>query len=241
MVRSNDLAVTDNKIMDEEKEINKVEGAPIRVGSGDYDVFLENAIWGLEAGKELKIHIFVKELYEIIPCTLEKFISDNGFESVEEYKEYIANMLKEKKKETLLNRAIESLMDEFIERSRFSMDEQVIVDNAVNYYQYYSDMASVCGGSVEEYMKSTINESVDIYTLCYNDSLRELQRYLVIGRYAEENQISISEEDMNRYCEENYIKWDGLDDKETCNLKYKMIEEQVLQQIGERYVEMVMK
>ncbi len=152
-----------------------------------------------------------------------------------------ANMLKEKKKETLLNQAIESLIDEFIERSRFSMDEQVIVDNAVNYYQYYSDMASVCGVSIEEYIKSTINESVDIYTLCYDDSLRELQRYLVIGRYAEENQISISEEDMNRYCEENYIKWDGLDDKETCNLKYKMIEEQVLQQIGERYVEMVMK
>lgn len=256
LVEMNDLAVSDYKIMDETKEINAVEDAPIRVGSGYYDIYLETAILGLEIGKEhivnwkvpedasntewagrdLTIHIIVKELYEVIIPTVEEYALQNGFENVKEYEEHVENILLEDKIEELQNKAVESVIEEFIEKSKFQINNEVVVENAIQYYYEYNEVAYIYDVSVEELIGNSTSASDNIYDKCYKESLQEIQRYLIIGRYAKEKGIMVSESEIDNYCKDKDVIREKITQEDLIYVKYEIIEEKVLRHISDNYV-----
>lgn len=255
-VMIDDLAISDYKIMDGKNEIGNIKDAPIRVGTGNYDVFLENAILDLEigkehminwavpsdyenqewAGKELKIHIMIKELYKVEIPTIEEYVLENGYKNINEFKENVKNNLLKSKKESLLEHYSELIIDEMIEKSKFKIDDDIVVENAINFYYYYENLADVCGVTIEEYLEDSTNMYDDIYDICYEDSLREIQRILVIGRYAEKYKMMVLEEEIDTYCKDKKIIREELNEGDIISITYCIIEEKVLKHIIENYI-----
>lgn len=256
IIEVDDLAICDYYIRDEEKEICHIQDARIRVGTGYYDVFLENSILGLEVGKEhtvkwnvpdgheneelagkkVIIYITVKDIYKVITPSIEEYILQNGFETVEEYKKHIKNILLVEKKETLLKQTIELIVDEFIEKSHFQIDKEAVVNNASEHYFQYEKLAEACNVSVEDYILNCMGENQNIYDICYKDSLREIKRCLIIGRYAKEKGITITGVDIGEYCKKNNIDHETLTEEEMIYVEYSLVEEKVLRHIGQRHV-----
>lgn len=252
-IEPDDLAVADYIVMDGSVKVGETKDAPIRVGSGHYDVFLEQKILGLNKGKEyvfdwkvpsghdnaewagknLTIRITVKELYKIEIPSIETYAHQVGDKSVEEYKKRIQQKLLGEKKTVLLSQGIEELLDSLIEASSFHMDEDTVVDHALLYYQNYQHLAEICGENVENYLNLD-GESEDIYTKCYRDSERDIQRYFVIGRLAYNSGMRIKDEELKSHCKEKGIRYDTIDEDDKVRVKYAILEKQVLDELEKK-------
>lgn len=255
-VKKDDLALSDYRIMDGEDVVKYVEDAPIRVGSGMYDIYLENAIQGLTvgnehiidwkvhdevkkkewAGKNLKIHITVKALYEVIVPTVEEYALRKGFANVAEYEQYVKKELLLGKKTELEYRTIETVIDEMIEKSKFKFNDDIVVENSIQYYYQYSQMANLYNTDVDEFVVNNLDDYDDVYERCYKESLREIQRYLVIGKYAQMVRIEVLEKELDEYCFDNDIKTEKLTDEDKIYIRYKILEEKVVKHIRKNYV-----
>lgn len=257
VVKENDLAVCDYAILHAGIEINHVSDAPIRVGSGHYDKYLEEAILGLEVGKEcalewkvpsntsnkewagkkLIINLIVKGLYEVVVPSVEEYAKQSGFENESEYKEHIRIKLLENRKKEEQIQTVELFINEIIANSEFTIDENDVVNNALQYYYDYDEMGVLNNMSVRESQKHSTNMEDEIYLICYEESLHEIQRYLVIGRYAFIKGITISDAEIEEYYKERFDTSGVIEPEELVYARYELLEKKVISNIVNNYID----
>ena len=259
-VENKDLAICDYQIMDGSQVVKRVEEAPIRVGTGYYDIFLENSILGLEvgkehiipwvvseefenkewAGKQLYIHLSIKSLYEVLIPSAEEYALQKGYASVQEYEHFVRRLILADKREQLLSETEEKIFEKIIQQSVFKIDDDVVANNAVQYYYEYEKIAGVYDVPVEQVVNEQVKADGDIYNLCYNQSLFEIERYLIIGRYAYEKNIVVSNKDIETYCKNKNISSEDLSEEALTNIQYQLIEQKVLEDIRQQYISVVL-
>ncbi len=255
-VQFGDLAVANYKIMYNDKQIKSAENEPIKVGSGYYDVQLETALVGLEINQEytidwvmpentynmnligetLDIQIIITDIYRVVVPGIDEYVAENGFSNAKDLELAVENKLFAIKKEELENNSIEDFIDIIIDNSKFKLDESVIVDNAVSYYYQYNSMSNIYDMSLEEYLGNVLEYEGDIYNLCYEESAHEIKRYLVIGFLAKEQNITITSEDINNFCQINNIDFNSVTNEQACFIKYNIIEKKVIDNLINKYI-----
>lgn len=140
------------------------------------------------------------------------------------------------KKDELMQTETENIIDELIENSKFDIDEEVVAENATYYYYEHKNMASIYNMSLNEYVHDVLDYDEDIYNLCYEESLHEIQRHLVIGRYAKKRNFVIMAEDINCYITSNNLERSKISDEQFHYIKYNIIEEKVFADIVDTYI-----
>lgn len=261
IVKSGDLVLADYVITCNEKQVQDIKDAPIRVGSGNYDKYLEESIVGLEtkkkycikwnvpediensewAGEVFEIWITIKDIYSIIEPTLEEYAVDEGYEDSKAYIKFVQKELYQEKKDEIINIYVEKIMDTIIANSEFEIGEEIVAENAMFYYSEHQNIANSYEMELNEYIQEVLEYEGDVYELCCEESLREVQRHLVIGRYAVEKGISVSADDIDYYCVNNNIDLEQISDEHKSYVKYCIIEEKVISEIVDDYIAVKME
>lgn len=257
IVQFGDLAVANYKIMYNGKQLKSVENEPIKVGSGYYDAQLETALVGLEINQEysiewvmpentynmnligetLDIQIIITDIYKVVIPTVDEYVAENGFTNERDLELTVENELYAINKENLENNGIEDFIDIIIDNSKFRLNESIVADNAVSYYYQYNSMSNIYNMTLEEYLSNILEYEGDIYTLCYEESEHEIKRYLVIGFLAKKQNITITSEDINNFCQINNIDFNSVTNEQACFIKYNIIEEKVFDNLINKYIE----
>lgn len=257
IVQFGDLAVANYKIMYDGKQLKSAENEPIKVGSGYYDVQLETALVGLKINQEytidwvmpdntdnmdligetLDIQIIITDIYKVVVPTIDEYAAENGFSNAKDLKLAVENKLFAINKEDLENSSTEDFINIIIDNSKFRLNENVVVDNAVSYYYQHNSMSKIYNMNFEEYLRNVLEYKGDIYNLCYEQSEHEIKRYLVIGFLAEKLNITITSDDINNFCQINNIDFNIVTDEQACFIKYDIIEEKVFDYLINKYIE----
>lgn len=255
IVYNGDLAITDYTIIYNNKEINRMKQEPIRVGSGFYDIQLEEKMIGLEIGKEYAIaykipenvdssefsgktvdlKLLITELYNVIVPTIDEYITENEYDDIAEWRQEIELLLYEEKLKNLYNQTVEEMISNMIDTSQFKLNENIVLDNAISFYYEYSNLANIYGQDTESYIKNILGYEGDIYQLCYERSAEEIKRFLVIGMVAEEQKIVITDQDINNFFLENNLA-NNISEDDLGYIRYQILEDKVISYIREKYI-----
>ena len=76
----------------------------------------------------------------------------------------------------------------------------------------------------------------EIYLICYEESLHEIQRYLVIGRYAFIKGITISDAEIEEYYKERFDTSGVIEPEELVYARYELLEKKVISNIVNNYI-----
>lgn len=259
VVHDGDLVIADYDVYYNQEIINSVKNEPIKVGSGYYDEQLERELVGLDirekhvikwivpqytseklySGKQFKIDIRLNEIYNVKIPTQEEYAEMKGFADSDELIRSVYDELIEEKKNSLLNKEIDVIIDDLISKSKFSISENEVKENAVGYYYDYFGMSNIYGIDIESYVKNMVGYSGDIYLLCYEESKKEIERYLIIGIIARIYSIHVLDEDVNEFLLDNNIG--KISEEELSYIKYVIIEQKVFQYLQEELVSIEIK
>ncbi|MBP3237931.1 MAG: hypothetical protein J6M24_02430 [Lachnospiraceae bacterium] len=109
-------------------------------------------------------------------------LSNTEFTSKDDFWEDANDKILKNKKISLVIDTRKQIMDRLIESSLFEIDEEEAVNFAVNYVADYENEARIYGMSLDEYRENVLKKSEqEFYNLCYDEGIRQIKEYLVIG------------------------------------------------------------
>ena len=254
-IEKGDLAITDFTIFCNGQVLESVENASIKVGEGNYNVNLEQHMIGLSIGEEHNINWEVKEqkelhqnggeykakvkiskIYNVVKPSLQEMAEMKGYQDEGTYKKQLLYEVECEKIEVLTYQAANSILERIVRSSKFKMDDDIVVDNALQYYYKYKEQALVYGMDLQQYVEKVMQCEEDIYKVCYEESKFEIQRYLVLGRWAKEKNITASEKEVREYCLKNDMEYQTLNERKILQIKHYVIEEKLIEYIKGKYV-----
>lgn len=252
VVQCDDLAITDYKVIYNGTQMVEMFQQPIRIGSGYYDIQLEEKMIGLKKGEEYsvtylisdnemypnmidevaEIKVLITDLFRVVVPTVEEYAIKNGYEDEIAFRADVRENLRQDKQKELTDIAVEKLINDLIRNSKFKMDQDIIADNAIGFYYEFMNMASIYGMEIEEYLSKVLELNGNIYDLCYENSAHEIKRYLVICKIASDHNIMVLNQDLMEYGQHGNIQWDNLSSMD----KYNIIEYKVKDYLAGKYV-----
>lgn len=170
----------------------------IVVGKGNYgkkfDIWIE--------GKKRNRRYLWKDNYEIEIVNIQKikvpkldktFVRKNyGFESVDEYKDYVVNKVKEQKEREALVKRDKQIIDCVVDSSDIELDDYEIAKYAKATYDEYMEQAEGFGLDLKTYAENFYDMSLDEFSrYCYEESVNTVKAIICVGCLVNEFNINV--------------------------------------------------
>lgn len=123
------------------------------------------------------------------------------------------------------------LIKSIINDSSFELNSDRIIDHSIDVVNNFKKISFLNDMTLEEYINSELGFSKDeFYDYCYNCSLFDVKKILIIGAIAENEKIKISNAEIQSYLLNNDISLEDYkkDKKQRIYVKYKLLEEKVI-------------
>jgi trigger factor len=229
----------DGKIVDENSE------KTLKVGAGYFDENIEKSLIGAEKGITYSVSGIIPEgegdlsgKHETTTITVQKIcyveseqLTDEftkekfQCDSVEEFYESIKKNRENQKIEAAEHNASISLMNQAIQLCKFDLNEDEVLNKALDIYKDYQSAATTYGADIEEYMALLgYDSSENIYDICYLEADEIIKRELLTGAVAfQENFTADGGE---------FIKW-----AENADVSINQVSEEILALEKKEYLE----
>ena len=180
----------------------KVEEALVGMNRGDEKSvtvsYPEDAINALVAGKEVEYRVVVKDIKQrVLPELDDKFASqvNPNFKTMDELKERLRDQIRRDKEEAAQRALVRQLLDQIVDSVDFPVPERLIqskldqmVDNIRAHFEERGVEFSRAGIS-EERLRENMRQ----------DAIEQIKTEMVLDRIAEQEGISLSDEEIDRY------------------------------------------
>ncbi len=207
-------------------EGGKASNHPLVIGSGSFIPGFEEQLLGLKTGAEKDLDLTFPEDYpaenlkgakvvfkvkvnEIktkkIPTLDDEFVKDlelKDVNNVEDYKAYLKNEIRNRKKAEAENKATRELEDKLMEKNPIDLPNEII-DNEIDYMLYEQDSRMRQSGlSLEQYLQFT-NSTIEKYRESLKETaIKRSSIRLLLEAIAKKEELVVSEEDLNKALED---------------------------------------
>ena len=240
IVEKGDFVTIEYESVCEGKVIDANNEKTLKVGGGDFDTDIENSLVGAVkgetyciqivipegegelAGKEETTTITVKKIQHIEHEELtDAFVKENfELESVEEFYQFLKSNEESQRQRALEIEAQNQLMNQAVQSCKYSLDENEVLQVALEIYLGYEEGAQTYGASMEEYMSTFMGVTEVIYDACYSEAEEKIKRELMIGAIAFHRNIEGEGNGFNAWLEKKGINL-GRDILENTLQEYK--------------------
>ncbi len=218
-VQNGDVVYVSYIVFKDGEIINYIQSDNLIVGAGKYNETIEKAVVGKSVGEPFSIYISSQDdgrediMYSITIESINYFktyeLTDEfvkqrfNIASVEEYYNYIRELLMEEKKAQAEKVAVDDLYKEIIDRCTINIDIDEVASYSQKIVEEYGQLAYLYNMSIDEYIGQVLEKDIDIfYEECYNYGEFEIKKYLVVGAIYSELGYQISDELYREMCEE---------------------------------------
>jgi trigger factor len=194
----------------EEQLIGKKNGEEVDVNVTFPENYQAETLAGKEALFKVKVHeVKQKELPEVD----DEFAKDLGFDDIAALKDDVVAGLKATKETELQNAAEQKIISTLIENSPIDIPPQLLSERAESTRQNYEMRLTNSGIDPETYYKYMMQMSGSddenyIENVFSQQALRELQTELIIDKIIDEEQIEVSDEELEKEYEK-YAQTEG--------------------------------
>ena len=154
-----------------------------------------------KSGEALQYNITVQSInYFEAYTSSDRYILDYyGCKTEEEFLENCKITLEQIKKYENRNSADIDFLNAIADKCKFYIDKDEAVAYGKKIVDYHKDMAYINGLELSEYIKQILNMTEDeFYDYCYNEGVKEIKQYLLVGASA--NEVDCSGEDYKEFC-----------------------------------------
>lgn len=200
-------------------EGGKGEDYPLTIGSGAFIPGFEEALIGVEIGKETDVNVTFPEKYQaaelagkaaVFKCTVkriqekqlpeldEDFVADTSEESdtVEEYKEEIRKKLIERKEEDAKSAKEDAVIDAIVADAQMDIPDAMVETQQKQMVQEFSQRMQAQGISMDQYMQFTGTNTNMLMEQAKPQALKRIQSRLVLEAVVAAEKMEASEEDF---------------------------------------------
>ena len=185
-------------------------------------------------GKIVRAKVIVKEIYDLKQQKLtDDFVKQTwGYNTIADYKNEVYKKLLKEKQDTQTMDTKRKLIESIIDTSEVRLDENIVVCEAADQYEIYENQAHIQGLSFDEYIKRYLSISKkELLKKVYEDSIREISWYLIIGGIAKENNIKVNLQEMKTYITDKNEDIEQLSEEDKSYIYYTLLEEKVMNEI----------
>lgn len=137
-------------------------------------------------GQESLTLDFIKEQFDI--------------HSIDSFYEYIFERVKNRKETDIIFQTRGKLLNLLISTSTFQLDDNAVATYSLSIIKSYEEEANLYDMPLDSYISEVLNISEDeFYYMCFNDGVKYIETYLVIGAIAEKESITVSKNDVELY------------------------------------------
>lgn len=207
-------------------EGGKGENYPLEIGSGSFIPGFEEQLIGMKADEEKDIDltfpenygaedlagqavVFKVKVHEIKEKTLPEINDDlikdaevEGVETVEDYKKYVKNNLKEQKEQTAQGKFENDLLEKLIANSQVVIPQVMIDDEVAQMMNDFAGRLSQQGFQLEQYFQMTGTSAEQLQEQMIPEAKQKVNVRLVLDKIAQVEKIEISEKDVEVEYEE---------------------------------------
>ncbi len=151
------------------------------------------------AGKEISVHLKVKEIKEkILPEVDDEFAKDLGeYQTIKDLKEHLNNLITERKKEEIRQITKEKILDKLVAQHSFSVPKSMIERQVQSFLARAELQLAREGRRIE----SASPEGEKLRETFLPLAEREIRGSLILEKIAEKEKISVSESEVDAHLE----------------------------------------
>ena len=151
------------------------------------------------AGKEISVHLKVKEIKEkILPEVDDEFAKDLGeYQTIKDLKEHLHNLIAERKKEEIRQITKEKILDKLVAQHSFSVPKSMIERQVQSFLARAELQLAREGRRIE----SASPEGEKLRETFLPLAEREVRGSLILEKIAEKEKISVSESEVDAHLE----------------------------------------
>ena len=207
-------------------EGGKGENYPLEIGSGSFIPGFEEQLIGMKADEEKDIDltfpenygaedlagqavVFKVKVHEIKEKTLPEINDDlikdaevEGVETVEDYKKYVKNNLKEQKEQTAQGKFENDLLEKLIANSEVVIPQVMIDDEVAQMMNDFAGRLAQQGFQLEQYYQMTGTSAEQLQEQMIPEAKQKVNVRLVLDKIAQVEKIEISDKDVEVEYEE---------------------------------------
>jgi len=259
-VREGDIVVLDYTMSYNGEVIKSEENRIVNIGKGWFDKDIEKQLEGQEkctgfsfswlvpddervygtrtelAGKYIQIDAYIHYAYYIEEAVLtDDFVkTEKGLSGVEEYRSHVRDLLHSDAQKAAVSSEKAAIIKAIIDGSRFTLDEQTVLDNAVSILYEYRSGATAYGMTYDEYLQNVLQlTESELYERCYRESEDQIKTYLAIGCIAYAENITVTDAEIDEFLRSNGQAVSQQSAESLCYVEYRLLEEKVLNFIYE--------
>ena len=201
-------------------EGGKGENYPLEIGSGSFIPGFEEQLIGMKANEEKDLDVtfpenygaedlagkpvvFKVKIHEIKEKTLPEVNDDlikdaevEGVETVEDYKKYVKNNLKEQKEQTAQGKFENEMLEKLIENSKVIIPQVMIDDEIAQMMNDFKGRLAQQGFQVEQYFEMTQTTEEQLQEQMGPEAKQKVNVRLVLDKIAQVENVEISEKDV---------------------------------------------
>ena len=201
----------------------KGENHSLEIGTHSFIDNFEEQLIGKNAGDDVEVHVTFPEQYHAqelagkpavfkvkihtikakeVPELNDEFISDiSEFETVEEYKEDVRAKLLKRKEDSVKGAKEDEAIQKIIDASVMDIPEPMIDMQCENMIQEFEGRISQQGLTLEQYMQFSGSNVERMKEQVRPEAIQRIQSSLVLEKIAKEENIEITEEEINAQIE----------------------------------------
>jgi trigger factor len=220
-VKKDDIAVIDFEgfVDGEAFEGGKGENYSLEIGSHSFIDNFEDQLVGHETGEELDVNVTFPEQYQAadlagkpalfkvkiheiktkeIPEADDEFAQDvSEFDTLAEYKESLRKELQEKKEEEAKKTKEDEAIRKIIEKSKMDIPNAMVDTQCENMIDNFSQRIAQSGLTLEQYLQFSGMNIDSLKEQFRPEALSSIQSSLVLEQIAKEENIEVSDEDID--------------------------------------------
>lgn len=242
VVEKGDAIVISYVVYRDSEMVANAENESLIVGLNNYGKDFENFIIGAKVGTPfsfelnapidtekyktgdiLKYNATVKSINYFKSYTVsDQYILDYYDATTEE--EFLSlckeNLKKEKNYQNVITDD-DNFLDKVAEKCEFVIDEQEVAEYSKKIVEQHSNLAYISGLELSEYIEKTLNMTEDgFYDYCYNEGVKEIKRYLLVGATMKDFDIENNATLFFEFC--SMMGYDG-NQTENIRIKYEFL------------------
>ena len=200
-------------------EGGKGENYPLTIGSGSFIPGFEEQLVGAEAEKEVEVKVTFPEDYHaeelkgkeaVFKCTVheikakeipeldDEFVQDvSEFDTVDEYKADVKAKLEEKKQNEIKRAYQDEAIDKIVDKSTMELPDAMIDTQCENMINQFAQQMAQQGLSMDQYLQFSGLTIDQLKEQVRPDAITRIKSSLVLEQIAKEENIEITDEDVD--------------------------------------------
>ncbi|MCI5857573.1 MAG: trigger factor [Agathobacter sp.] len=200
-------------------EGGKGENHPLEIGSHSFIDTFEDQLIGKNAGDDVEVNVTFPEQYQAaelagkpalfkvkihevkakeLPELNDEFASDvSEFETLAEYKESLKKNLQEQKETEAKKTKEDEAIQKIIDKSKMDLPEAMITTQCENMIEEFSQRLAQSGLSMDQYLQFSGMTMDKMMEQVRPEAISRIQSSLVLEQIAKEENIEVSDEDVD--------------------------------------------